>query len=72
MKKVSQSSVIDMQPYRREQQQLQRLHEVLLASQDEPAKAWPDESAITAERETYDAIMAEVLPLVANSGFRQS
>jgi hypothetical protein len=72
MNKVPRSSVIDMQPYRKERQQLQRLHEILLTSQDEPAEAWPDESAVIAERETYDAIMAEVLPLVADFGFRQS
>jgi hypothetical protein len=71
MDEVPRSSVIDMQPHRKERHELQILHEILLASQDEPTAAWPDESAIIAERETYDAIMVEVLPFVANSSLRQ-
>jgi hypothetical protein len=70
MNKVLGSSVTDMQHRWKEREELQRLHEILLASQDEPPEKWHEESVIIAERETYDAIMAEVLPLVTNSGYR--
>lgn len=71
MNEVPRSSVINMQPHRKERQELQRLHEILLASQDESTEAWSDESAVIAERKIYDAIMAEVLPLVENSSLKQ-
>ncbi|MFT6024544.1 MAG: hypothetical protein ACI9PY_002671 [Ascidiaceihabitans sp.] len=70
MYEVSGSTIIDMQRHRKERQEQNLLYEILLVSQDEPNEVWSDEFAIIAEREVYDAIMAEVLPMVANSGFR--
>ena len=60
------SAIIVMQSYFATQTKTCKLSEILAPSHSTEIQIRPAKLAGVCERETYDAIMAEILPLVAN------